>query len=88
MRTMLFLLSGVLLLAVFFILAKLFSGPFPRAPATALAGFAIAWLGVAAFNMWAGVAKAGYSVAEEAPIFLVIFVVPAALAVVIKWKFF
>ena len=28
--------------------------------------------------MWVGVAKAGYSVAEEAPIFLVVFAVPAA----------
>jgi hypothetical protein len=42
---------------------------------------------VAAVKMWIGVAQAGYSFAEELPIFLLIFLVPAA-AIVIKWKFF
>jgi hypothetical protein len=32
------------------------------------------------------VAKAGYSVAEEAPIFLVVFAVPAALALLVAWS--
>jgi hypothetical protein len=35
--------------------------------------------------MWLGVAKAGCSVAEEAPIFLVVFTVPAAVAILIAW---
>ena len=37
--------------------------------------------------MWIGVAKAGYSINEELPIFLLIFGLPAAAAVVLKWKF-
>jgi hypothetical protein len=37
--------------------------------------------------MWVGVAKAGYSFTEELPIFLLIFAVPAAVAIVLKWKF-
>lgn len=37
--------------------------------------------------MWMGVARAGYSVAEEAPIFAVIFAVPAAVALFLCWKF-
>jgi hypothetical protein len=37
--------------------------------------------------MWVGVARAGYSVAEELPIFLLIFGVPAAAAILIKWRF-
>jgi hypothetical protein len=45
------------------------------------------WLAVAAVNMWAGVAKAGYSVADELPIFLLIFALPAGLAVLLKWRF-
>jgi hypothetical protein len=36
--------------------------------------------------MWVGVAKAGYSVAEELPIFLLIFALPAAVAVLVKWR--
>ena len=35
-----------------------------------------------------GVAQAGYSFTEEFPIFLLIFLVPAAAAILIKWKFF
>jgi len=38
--------------------------------------------------MWVGVAKAGYSVTEELPIFLLIFSVPAALAILLKWRVF
>ncbi len=45
------------------------------------------WLVVAAINMWIGVARAGYSVAEEFPIFLLIFGVPAVVALFLRWKF-
>lgn len=37
--------------------------------------------------MWVGVAKAGYSVAEELPILALIFGVPAAVAILARWKF-
>jgi hypothetical protein len=37
--------------------------------------------------MWLGVSRAGYSVAEEAPVFLVVFAVPAAVAAVLWWRF-
>ena len=50
------------------------------------AGRTALWLIIAGVNMWIGVAKAGYSVAEELPIFLLIFGLPAAAALVIKWK--
>jgi hypothetical protein len=45
------------------------------------------WLVIAAANMWIGVAKAGYSVAAELPIFALIFGVPAAVALLVRWKF-
>jgi len=35
--------------------------------------------------MWVGVSKAGYSVAEEAPIFLIVFAVPAAVGLAVLW---
>ena len=39
-----------------------------------------AWLVVSLVNMWVGVTKAGYSVREEFPILLIVFLVPALLA--------
>jgi hypothetical protein len=87
MRTALFLLAGLLLLAAFLLLGKLFSASFAEAVGWATGAYVALWLLVAAANMWAGVTKAGYSVAEELPILLLTFGVPAALAILLKWKF-
>ncbi len=86
MRTALFLLAGFLLLASLFVVAKLFSENFPSASLVATAAFVVLWLALTGFNMWVGVSKAGYSVAEELPVLLLLFGVPAAVAVVLKWK--
>ena len=85
MRTGLFLLAGFLLLGACVVLAKLFSAQYPAASGIATAVYVALWLAIAAFNMWVGVAKAGYSAAEELPIFLLIFGVPAATAF-LKWR--
>jgi len=34
-----------------------------------------------------GVTKAGYAFREELPIFMLIFLLPTLVAVVVKWKF-
>jgi hypothetical protein len=86
-RTGLFLLAGLLLLASFAILARLFSHNFPAAGTWATIAFIVPWLLIAAFNMWVGVARAGYSAAEELPILVLLFGVPAAIAVLLRWKF-
>lgn len=86
MRTGLFLLAGFLLLAASLVLARLFSANYPSAAAVATAAFVALWLGLTGFNMWVGVARAGYSVAEELPILLLLFGIPAVVAVVLKWK--
>jgi len=44
------------------------------------------WFIAAAVNMYVGVARAGYSFMEELPIFLLIFAVPAAVAVFLRYK--
>ena len=44
------------------------------------------WLVGAAINLYVGVKRAGYSVKEEAPIFLLIFAIPAAAALLVWWK--
>jgi hypothetical protein len=87
MRTALFLIAGVLLLAASLILGKLFSANYPGATLVATIAFIAIWLIAAGFNMWVGVARAGYSVTEELPIFLLIFGLPVAAAVLLKWKF-
>ena len=42
--------------------------------------FILLWFIAAALNMYVGVSRAGYSVAQEFPIFLVVFGVPAGIA--------
>ena len=44
------------------------------------------WLVGAGINMWLGVSRAGYSVADEAPVFFAVFGVPAAVALFIIWR--
>lgn len=84
MRTGLFLLSGVLLLAASLILARLFAENYPNAATWATTAFLAVWLLVTGANMWTGVTRAGYSVTEELPILLLLFGVPALLAVVLR----
>jgi hypothetical protein len=88
MRTALFLLAGFLFLATSLIVGRLFSANFPAGTLTATVAYIALWFLIAGANMWVGVAKAGYSVTEELPIFLLIFGVPAAAAVLLKWKVF
>ena len=87
MRTLLFLFGGLLLLAAFLLLAKLFSVSFANATRWATVAYIALWFIIAATNMWIGVSRAGYSVAEELPIFLLIFGLPTVVAIVVKWKF-
>ena len=87
MRTTLFLLAGLLLLAASLLLGRLFSSNYPGATFAATVAYVALWFVIAGANMWIGVAKAGYSVTEELPIFLLIFGLPAAAAIVRKWKF-
>ncbi|GGC60423.1 hypothetical protein [Undibacterium terreum] len=44
------------------------------------------WLLGAGINMWMGVSGAGYSVEEELPMFGLVFGLPAAIALFIRWK--
>jgi hypothetical protein len=87
MRTALFLLAGFLLLAASLLLGRLFSANYPAATTLATVLYVAAWAIIAGANMWVGIAKAGYSLADELPIFALIFGVPAAAAILLKWKF-
>jgi hypothetical protein len=83
-HTLKVILGGLLLLGVLVVAARVLHAANPAAGMAAAARWFIPiWLVGAGINMWVGVAKAGYSVAEEAPIFLVVFAVPAAVALLI-----
>ncbi len=78
--------GGFVLLAVCLLIGRWVGGPTPATGlATAAKVFMPLWLVAAGINMWAGVAKAGYSVADEAPIFLVVLAVPVAVALIVLW---
>jgi hypothetical protein len=44
------------------------------------------WLLAAAANMVIGIKSAGYSAAEEFPVLLVVFAIPAGAAILAWWK--
>lgn len=55
-------------------------------PAGGALWFIPIWFVGAGINMYIGVSKAGYSVREEIPFFLLVFSIPAAIAVAVWWK--
>jgi hypothetical protein len=87
MRTLIIILAGFALWAASLGVGKMLAGARPAAMTAATVGFIAVWLVAAAANMWVGVSHAGYSVREELPIFLLIFLLPAGVAVFVKWKF-
>jgi hypothetical protein len=85
MHTIVILAAGFLLLGVCVMIGKLVDGSDAGMAKGAIV-FLPLWLIGAGVNMWFGVAKAGYSVSEELPVFGVIFAVPAAVASVVLWR--
>ncbi|MBS0509037.1 MAG: hypothetical protein JSR53_16815 [Proteobacteria bacterium] len=84
MHVLLVITAGLLLLGVFLLLGWLW-GASAAGVALAARGFVPAWLLLAGVNMWVGVQHAGYGVREEAPILLLVFAVPAAVAAGVLW---
>jgi hypothetical protein len=87
MRSAIIIVGGLVLLGIFVLVPRLAGGGDTAQIAKAALYFLPVWLIAAAVNMWMGVAKAGYSVAEEAPIFALIFAVPAAVALFVWWRY-
>lgn len=77
--------GGLLLFGVFALFGKLWGHDVSGVAAAAKA-FIPVWLVVALVNMWVGVARAGYTVAQELPILLLVFAVPACAAGVLAWQ--
>lgn len=87
MRTIFILVSGLLMFGSLFFYSRLFIQHFPGAVAIAIYSFVAIWLAATAFNMWVGVSHARYSLREEFPIMLLLFTLPTAVALIVRWKF-
>jgi hypothetical protein len=85
MRTALIILGGLTLLGVLTLFGSQFGGRLSMVTTAQL--FLAFWLVAALINVWVGISREGYSVAEELPILLVTFAVPAAAAVFVWWRF-
>ena len=86
MRTVIVIVGGLVLLGLFVLAGRLLGGGNTQSMMTAVKLFLPVWLVAALINMWIGVSRAGYSVAEELPIFLAIFLIPGIAAAFLWWR--
>ena len=86
MRTAIIIGIGFVALALCYLIGRAMGKPPTAGAILGLQIFIGIWLVAAAVNMWIGVTQAGYSVAEELPIFLLIFGLPAIVAAFIWWR--
>lgn len=84
MHMLMVIAGGVVLLGLFLLFGKLW-GSDAASIALAAKVFIPVWLLVSIANLWVGVTHAGYSVREELPILLVVFLVPTAVAALALW---
>ena len=86
MHTVMVIGGGLVLLAVFILIGRQFGGGGTASAATAALWFIPFWLLASAVNLSIGM-RHGYSFAQELPIGLAVFGVPAAIAAAIWWRF-
>lgn len=86
MHTLKIITGGLVALGIFLLVGRYLGGNRAEGIATAAKCFIPAWLIAAAVNMWFGVSQAGYSIRDEAPIFLLNFAIPAAIAAMVWWR--
>lgn len=84
MHTLKVILGGLALLATCLLIGWLLHGTAGAACAALV--FLPLWLACTATNMWIGVKRAGYSVREELPVLLVVFLPPALIALLAWWR--
>jgi hypothetical protein len=87
MRTTIVILAGFILWVACIGVTKFLAGTSSSSMATATLVFVIVWFIAAAVNLWIGVTRAGYSLGGELPIFFLIFLLPAFVAGIVKWRF-
>ena len=86
MHTLMILVGGFVLLFFCQLVARAFGGAGVNPMAKAELVFIPLWFAITAFNMWVGITHAGYSFLEELPIFLLVFSIPVAAALLTWWR--
>jgi hypothetical protein len=84
MHTVIVIAVGLGLLGLAALVGRFLGGT--SGAATGALVFLPLWFMGAGFNMYMGVRRAGYSVAEETPIFLIVFAIPAVVALYSWWN--
>jgi hypothetical protein len=84
MHTAFVLAGGFALLAVCGVVGQRIGGN-PGTSTGALV-FVPLWLVASALNLYVGVKRAGYALADELPMFELVFAIPASTALVAWWK--
>lgn len=84
MHTLIVIAVGFGVLGLCALVGRMFGGA--SGTATAVLVFLPLWLIGSGINMYIGVKRAGYSVAAETPIFLIVFAVPAVAALFAWFK--
>jgi len=77
---------GLVLLAAFWFIGRLLNRRAGRAVINAPRVFLLVWATASFYNGYVGVTKAGYSVQAELLVHMVVFGLPAAIAVWLMWK--
>jgi hypothetical protein len=86
MHTLKVVFGGLLLLGVCLLLGTRIGGATATVVATTIKCFLVLWLVATLVNMWVGVSKAAYPMKGEAPVALLVFAVPAIVAIVLWWR--
>ena len=84
MHTLIVIVIGLLLLGACLLVGHRLGGE--GGLGRAALSFLPVWLMGAGVNMYIGVKHAGYSVSDELPVFLLVFAVPAVVALLVWWK--
>lgn len=86
MHTLMVLVGGFVLLFFCQLVARAFIGAGVNPLAKAMLVFVPLWFIASAINMWIGISQAGYTFMQELPIFLLVFGVPTAAALLTWWR--
>lgn len=86
MHMLLVIIGGLVLLGVFLLFGYLWGGA-GVGVTTAAKAFVPIWFAISIINLWVGVSRAGYTVREELPILVIVFIVPAIAAALAIWQF-
>ena len=86
MHTLRIIAAGLVLLGICLLIGRMMAGG-PKGMSRGALLFIPVWLVLSVVNLWVGVSSAGYTVAQELPILLLVFGLPATIAAVL-WRRF